>query len=286
MPQPRANPSHPEPRSAIISQGFQLQGQGPAAYERYLVPALFAPCASQLLDLVAVEAGDRVLDVACGTGIVARLAAARAGPGGAVAGADLNQGMLEVAAAAATDLPTGIEWHRADAAALPLPDGAFDVVCCQQGLQYCTDRSRALREAWRVLAPGGRVAVAVWRPIDHNPVFAAFARALRRHAGTEAAALMQAPFAGPGRGELHRLLAGAGFDKVVVRIGGFQARFPSPGQFLHRQVVSSPLAPALAGLDEAARLALARDLDQTLGEWTDDDGVVSPAQTWLATARR
>jgi ubiquinone/menaquinone biosynthesis C-methylase UbiE len=259
-----------------MTQGFQLQAQAPAAYERYLVPVLFAPCAERLLDLVAVEPGDRVLDVACGTGIVARLAAARAGAGGAVAGADVNEGMLEVAAAAAADLPAAIQWHRADAAALPLPGGAFDVVCCQQGLQYCTDQPLAVREARRVLAPGGRVAIAVWRPIDHHPVYAAFAKALRRHAGTETAALMHAPFAGPSRDELRRLLTDAGFDKVVVRIAAFPARFPSPGEFLRRQAASSPLGPPLAALDEEARQALASDLDQTLGEWTDDDGLVCP----------
>jgi ubiquinone/menaquinone biosynthesis C-methylase UbiE len=227
-----------------------------------------------------------VLDVACGTGIVARRAAARVGAGGVVAGSDVNEGMLEVAAAAAADLPAGIAWHRADAAALPLPDGAFDVVCCQQGLQYCTDQPLALREAWRVLAPGGRVALAVWRPIDHNPVFAAFATALRRHAGTETAALMHAPFAGPSRDKLRRLLTDAGFDKVLVRVATFPARFPSAGEFLGQRAASSPLGSPLAALDEEARQALARDLDQTLGEWTDDDGVVSPMQTWLATARR
>jgi ubiquinone/menaquinone biosynthesis C-methylase UbiE len=278
--------SNPEPRRGTITQGFQLQGQGPAAYERYLVPALFAPCAERLLDLVAVEPGDRVLDVACGTGIVARLAAARAGAGGAVAGADVNEGMLEVAAAVAADLPTAIQWHRADAAALPLPGGAFDVVCCQQGLQYCTDQPLAVREAWRVLAPGGRVALAVWRPIDHNPVFAALAKAVRRHVGTQSAALMYAPFAGPSRDELRRLLADAGFDKVQVSMAAFAARFPSPGEFLRQEAASSPLGPTLAALDEEARQALARDLDHSFGEWTDDDGLVSPMETWLATARR
>jgi hypothetical protein len=163
-----------------MTQGFQLRAQAPAAYERYLVPVLFAPCAERLLDLVAVEPGDRVLDV----------------------------------------------------------------------------------------------------------VYAAFAKALRRHAGTETAALMHAPFAGPSRDELRRLLTDAGFDKVVVRIAAFPARFPSPGEFLRRQAASSPLGPPLAALDEEARQALARDLDQTLGEWTDDDGLVCPMETWLATARR
>ena len=247
---------------------------------------MFAPCATQLLDLAVVGPGERVLDVACGTGIVARRAAARVGVGGVVTGSDVNDGMLEVAAAAATDLPVRIEWHRADATALPLPDGAFDVVCCQQGLQFVPDPPLALREARRVLAPGGRLALAVWRAIDHHPVFAALVRALERHAGPGTAALMRAPFAGPGREELRRLLSETGFDKVRVRIASFPARFPSPGELLRRQAASSPLGAPLTALDEQPRRALARELDQTLSAWADDDGIVFPMQTWLATARR
>jgi len=273
-------------RRWTIGQGFQLEGQGPAAYERYLVPAQFAPCAGQLLDLADVRPGERVLDVACGTGIVARQAAARVGAGGSVAGTDLNQGMLDVAGAVAAGLPVRVDWRRAEAASLPLPDGAFDVVCCQQGLQFFADRLLALREARRVLAPGGRVALAVWRAIHHNPVYAAFAQVLRRHAGAETAALMEAPFAGPDRDGLRRLLTDAGFGGVHVRIGTFPVRFASPGELLSAQAASSPLGAPLAALDGEIRDALARDLDQTLTEWADDDGVVFPLQTWLASARR
>src|SRR5512132_1698227 len=117
----RTRPAPDQGASQMTSQRFRLQGQGPAAYERYLVPAQFAAGAAQLLDLAAVRPGERVLDVACGTGIVARQAAARVGPGGAVTGTDLNQGMLEAARAAAADLPVEIAWHQADAAALPCP---------------------------------------------------------------------------------------------------------------------------------------------------------------------
>ena len=97
---------------------------------------------------------------------------------------------------------------------------------------------------------------------------------------------MRAPFAGPGREELRRLLSETGFDKVRVRIASFPARFPSPGELLRRQAASSPLGAPLTALDEQPRRALARELDQTLSAWADDDGIVFPMQTWLATARR
>jgi len=265
---------------------FQLAGQGPSAYERYLVPTFFAPCAEQLLDLAALRPGERVLDVACGTGILARQAAAQVGAGGLVAGVDVNQGMLQVAREVSTDAPARIEWHNADAAALPLPDAAFDVVCCQQGLQYFTDQPLALREAHRVLTPGGRVVLGVWRAIEHHPVFTALVRALEQHAGKETAALLRMPFSGPDRDGLRRLLTEARFDKILIRIATFAARFASPQEFLGQQVASSPLAEPIGALDEGRRDALSHHLDQALQPHADDDGIAVPMQTWLVTASR
>lgn len=123
------------------SNGWQLEASAPEAYERYLVPELFAPWAEHLVERAALRPGDRVLDVGCGTGIVARRAAPHVGAAGEVVGIDLNEGMLEVARA--TD-PT-IEWRHGDATAMPFVDGAFDVVFCQQVLQFIPDPGAGLR---------------------------------------------------------------------------------------------------------------------------------------------
>ena len=133
---------------------FQLAGTTPEAYERYLVPVLFAPCADQLIELAAPGPGERVLDVACGTGIVARRAAARVGAGGALVGLDLNEGMLRVARTVGADVRPTIDWRAANAADLPFGDGEFDIVFCQQGMQFFPDRVVALGEMRRVLVPG------------------------------------------------------------------------------------------------------------------------------------
>jgi ubiquinone/menaquinone biosynthesis C-methylase UbiE len=271
----------------VIQRGFQLHGEGPEAYERYLVPTLFGPCAEQLLGLVPAEPGHRVLDVACGSGIVARRAAARVGARGSVVGVDVNQGMLDVARAVAADGPTAIEWFHADAAALPLRDQAFDIVYCQQGLQFFTDRPAALREMRRVLRPGGRVAFAAWRGLEHNAVFAALVAALERHAGSEAAGMMRAPFAGPDQSEIRRLMGDAGFDGTVIRIGAFAARFASVAQFLVEEVHSSPLVGPVGALDEGRYEALGQDLAEALTAYIDDNGgVLVPMQTWVVAAHR
>jgi len=267
-------------------QRWRLEATAPEAYERFLVPVVFAPWAERLLELVAPGPGERVLDVACGTGIVARRAVARVGPVGTVLGLDVNQAMLAVARAAAAQLRPPIAWRAGDAAHLPLPDAVVDVVVCQQGLQFFPDRAAALREMHRVLAPKGRLALALWRPIRHSPGFAALAQALERHVGAGVAAMMRAPFDGPDPAALRRLVLGAGFGEVRLRIGFGVARFPSAEAFLRQQAASSPLAGPVGALDPEVREALARYLDWSVRAYVDDEGVVLPMQTWLVTANR
>ncbi len=206
----------------------QVGGNAAETYERQLVPAMFAPWAPKLVDLAGVRPGERVLDVACGTGVVTRLAAERAGSAGRVVGLDINPAMLAVARALPPVGGAPVEWLEASALAMPLPDAAFDAVLCQQGLQQFPDRPAALREMRRVLAHDGRLAVSVWSRIEGSPRMAALAEALERHAGPEAANNRRAPFALGDPAQLHDLLAGAGFREVRVRTLAETARFPSP----------------------------------------------------------
>lgn len=151
---------------------WQLAGNAADVYERALVPAVFAPWAPQVVALAEPRPGERVLDVACGTGVVARLASQRVGRIGKVVGLDLNPGMLAVAAASAAGQSSAaapITWQEASAIKMPLPDAAFDIVYCQLGLQFFPDRPAALREMYRVLVPGGRLGLMVWRGIEHSP---------------------------------------------------------------------------------------------------------------------
>jgi SAM-dependent methyltransferase len=137
------------------------------------VPAVFGVWAPILVELAQPRPGDRIVDVACGAGIVARIAAARVGPTGALVGVDLNPGMLSVArSVVSTDSLSGapLQWQEASADKLPFPDGSFDIVYCQLGLQFFADRAAALREMRRVLGAEGRLALMVWRGITKVPV--------------------------------------------------------------------------------------------------------------------
>ena len=219
-------------------QRWHLAGTAPEIYAEHLVPAVFAPWAPVLLDAAAVGIGHTVLDVACGTGVVAAAAAERVGPSGAVTGVDINPGMIAVAART-----QGVRWARADAARLPFPDGGFDRVLCQAGLQFVPDRLGALREMRRVLRPGGRVALLVWRALHHSPGFAALADALQAVVGPEAAAVMRASFVfGDDPRPLVTLLDSAGFGDVDVQARAGTVRFASVEAFVRCQRAASPLA--------------------------------------------
>lgn len=265
-----------------MPETFQLEGNAALAYEELLVPTFFEPCAQQLLDLAAPRPGERVLDLACGTGVVARRVRSLVGGAGSVVGVDLNEGMLAVAAA--TD--GAIEWRQGDAAAIPLPDGSVDLVCCQQGLQFCINQELVLREIHRVLVLGGRLALAMWCGLEFHPVFGRLVDALDRHLGAEGANMMRGPFAGPGRPELQTLMADAGLRDSQVHMGVVVARFASPREFLEHEVASTPLAGPVGGLDEPRRAALLGDVEEVLADFVDDEGLVVVMPTWLALAAR
>ena len=266
------------------SETWQLDDAGPDAYERYLVPTFFVPCAEVVADAAGIVAGSRVLDVACGTGIVARTVASRVGPQGSIVGADLNDGMLRVAASASQDSVPAITWVATDVAALPFDGAAFDVVVCQQGIQFFPDPGAALREIRRVLAPGGRLTLAMWRPVEHNSIFGPFIEVLDALGGDAVANVMRSPFAGPPITSLRTTVADAGFDRVSVTIEVIRVRFPSVEAYVRREVMSSPLRAPVGDLEPAVRGAFVRDVEKRLDPWVDDRGLAFPMETWIVTA--
>jgi len=271
----------------------EIGRDGAESYERDLVPAMFAPWASALIALAAVGPGDRVLDVACGTGVVTRLAAATVGRAGRVVGLDSAAAMLAVAAAAAAATsrhPAGgaegaeIEWLEANALAIPLPDAAVDVVLCQHGLQQFPDPPTALREMRRVLAPGGRLAVGVWSRIEANPGMAALAAALERRVSPEAAANRRRPFALGDAALLGDLLRTAGFREVDVHTLTETARFRSPELLVEAQLAATPLA-TLGAITAETRADIARDVRAALAPYLDGDALAAPMEIHVGLGR-
>ena len=207
-------------------------------YEEFFVPALFAEWAEPVVDAAGIGAGQQVLDVACGTGILARTAADRVGANGAVVGLDVNDGMLAVA----RRMDTRPQWRLGRAEELPFEDGRFDAVVSQFGLMFFTDRLLALQEMARTVRPGGRVVVAVWDALDRTPGYAAMVQLLEDLFGAEVADGLRAPFALGDPADLAGLCAAAGLDSVAIdtRIG--TARFPSIDDWVHTDIKGWTLA--------------------------------------------
>ena len=194
-----------------------------AAYEAIMVPAMMEEWAEKVVDAAQIRAGHRVLDVACGTGVVSRCALSRVGTSGTVSGLDANRGMLAVAAQRAPN----VTWRHAVAEQLPFPDGAFDRVVSQFGLMFFRDRPGAIAEMLRVLVRGGRFAVAVWDSLERIPACATEVALLERIAGTRAADALRAPFVLGDRGVLLRLFHEAGAADASIATDRAPARFPS-----------------------------------------------------------
>lgn len=205
---------------------LQAQVDAAKAYEALFVPALFGQWVSRVADAAQVQPGQRVLDVACGTGVLARAILSRAGPSGQVVGLDPNPAMLAVA----NELAPAVTWRQGAAESMPFPDHSFDAVVSQFGLMFFEDRQQAVREMLRVLTTEGRLAVAVWDALETMPAYAAevaLLERLERLAGRPAAEALRAPFVLGNRDDLSRLFRNAGAASVVVTTHEGTARFPS-----------------------------------------------------------
>lgn len=263
--------------------GKAFGGAPPALYERFFVPAIGAPLAADLVRVAALRPGERVLDVACGTGVVARLASQQVGATGSVAGLDVNPGMLAVARSS-TPPGMAIAWHEATAEAMPLPDASFDAVLCQMGLQFMADKHAALGEMRRVLSRAGRLSVNVPGPTPS--LFTIMADALGRHIGADAAGFVNQVFSLHDLAEVESLVHGAGFRDVIVHTDTKSLRLPAPEEFLWQYVHSTPLAGAVAQADEERLRSLERDVVAEWQEFVKDRALVLEVRVVLGTARK
>lgn len=247
----------------------QLQEQIAAAtaYEELFVPALFQQWAPLVISAAHIHPGHRVLDVACGTGVLAREAAAHVGSSGHTAGLDITPGMLEVA----RRIAPGIEWHQGTADSLPFPDQAFDAVVSQFGFMFFPDRTKALREMLRVLVAGGHLAVAVWDALDNIPAIADEVALLERSAGSQAADALRVPFVLGEKSGLIQLAHEAGVASVDVTTHRGTAHFPSI-----RSLVEADLRgwlPVMGVLLEESKIQhILEEAEELLGVHTNERG--------------
>jgi SAM-dependent methyltransferase len=266
----------------------EVVGDSPAdIYDRYLVPSLIAPLTPELLRRAAPQPGERVLDLACGTGAAARAVAPLVGILGSVVGLDVSPVMLAVARTHPAPAGAPIDWRDGSAENLPFADASFELVLCQQGLQYFADRAAATREMRRVLAVNGRLAIAVWRGLAHHPFDVSLNAAIERKLGVP---VMTTPYELGDPRDLRSLLEDAGLKDVVIEPFNFMARFPAPDRYVSLYVTgAAAVLPEFAAMTEAELDNLVRAVRQetaeTIARYTDGDELVMPTSALIAVAR-
>jgi SAM-dependent methyltransferase len=252
-------------------------------YERTVARHILGPWAPSLVDAAHLAGGERVLDLACGTGLVTRLAAQRVGPKGRVTGVDLNAGMIGVARSLPAPDGGPVEWLEGSALAIPLPGASVDAVLCQQGLQFFLDKALALRETRRVLDRGGRLALSVWSSAGlYN---SAVGEALARFVGGDTAARFCASRNVPAKEELERLVVGAGFSDANVRVSRMNIHLPRLDRFALEHLAGTPVAAAIAAVDPESRKNIGASVMREMQRFDDGDGVTYPEETHVVTAR-
>jgi SAM-dependent methyltransferase len=259
-------------------------------YEKNVVTYTTASFAAILLEHANPKPGEHVVDVACGTGIVARLVAPRVEASGTVVAVDINHAMLTVGRSLPTPEGAAIDWREGSALSLPLPDNAFDLVLCQAGLQFFPDRPAALREMYRVLRPGGRVAVSVWRSIEHNPVALLLWGTIARHLNTTPETINPALSLGDAE-ELRALLELAGFYDATIVARSYTVRQPRNPQLITQSLASvSGFLPAITAMSVEERNAIAQTVESEIGpalqNFVEGDELLFPTSTHIARARK
>jgi SAM-dependent methyltransferase len=246
----------------------QVNRSAAEVYEEFFVPALFGPWADRVANAAGIGEGDSVLDVACGTGILAEAARRRAGSNGSVHGLDPNEGMLAVA----RRREPGIEWHQGVAESIPFGESRFDRVVSQFGLMFFEDPRKSLGEMKRVLRPEGRMAVAVWDALENTPGYAAMTGLLQRLFGSRAADALRAPFTLGDPEALRELFRASGIEGAEVETHPGTARFPSIRAWVDTDVKGWTLADLI---DDEQHERLVREAEDSLGRFVSSSGEVA-----------
>jgi ubiquinone/menaquinone biosynthesis C-methylase UbiE len=261
------------------AETFSIPLEAAEAYEAIFVPNMFARWPAHLLDLAHVHAGDRVLDVACGTGIVARTAADRVGPEGTVTGIDLNENMLIVARRVRPD----VTYQQGDVAALPFPDDSFDAVLCQMGLMFFPDRVGALREMARVATAVGSVVVVVPADLDEQPAEGPLMDVAMRYAGPQARELLGTYFSCGRRVDVEGLVSAAGLRVTDALTATEPISYESVDAYLTAEVESTPLRDLI---DDATYDKIRAGAEEVLAPYVTATSVEVPLVGYVVAASR
>jgi ubiquinone/menaquinone biosynthesis C-methylase UbiE len=263
---------------------WQLSGNAAEQYEKIPARYIVGPWTPGLVETAEIQRDERILDVACGTGLVTRAASLKLGPAGHITGLDLNEGMLEVGKSLGVPGPGDLAWVKCSALEMDFPDGDFDVVLCQQGLQFFPDQRKALKETHRVLRDGGRAYFRVWARADPytNAVGAALAKVIDENASRRYLVALDVPDADV----LQSMFSEVGFGQVNVEHIEMEVRLPEIEKFILAHLRGTPVADAVESLSESKQSALAGNAIEDLSAYADGPDVVVPYFINLVLAKK
>jgi len=262
-----------------IPQELVEAGRG---YENLFVPALFEQWTKHLIEAAGIREGSHVLDIACGTGVLARHALSKSGPSGRVIGVDPAPGML----AAAKEIEPGIEWILCSAESLELGDETLDSVISQFGMMFFQDRQKSTEEMFRVLKQNGSLAIAVWNSVENNPAYADIIAVLQEQVGTAAADALRLPYCLGNTDEVTVALENCGFSGISVETKIEPARFPSSRHMVEAELRGwLPLFDIFLSEDKINDVL--SESDRTLSKYAESSGeAVFPTSAHVITARK
>ena len=221
-------------------------GSVPQVYHTLLEPLIFESYARDIIARIDLAKKPRILELACGTGIVTRKLVDDMPEGATLYASDLNPGMLQVAKDRLADAK-GVVFQVIDGCSIPLPDATFDALVCQYGVMFFPDKIAAMREARRVLKPGGKYVFNVWDAIEHNPIAKTVDEVLvGLYPDNPPKFLHQGPFSWHDRAEIERTVRAGGFANVTVETLGFPCSAPTAADAARGWIDGTPLSPALA----------------------------------------
>lgn len=249
-------------------------------YEQYFVPAIFEQWPPRIIEAAGVGTGDCVLEVGCGTGILAREVVNRVGPDGLVTGLDLSESMLGVASAICPD----VDFRQGNAMNLPFDDASFDVVIASFMLMFVQNPVQAVSEMWRVLRPNGALVITVWESLDQNPVYSGLVNIAQNRIGDAAGSSLAWPFALGEDNLLADICRSAGVSDVEIDSHEGRAKFPSLDDFVRTEIQAWVLADSV---DEAKLSAVVGDSQKRFSRYCDASGAVDiPMNAVMARGRK
>ncbi len=260
--------------------GWQLSDDGPGAYEKYIVPAYTGAWAEELVKRADLHGNEKVLDVACGTGLVARCAAGGLHNCNLIYGIDVNEVMINKA----REIERNINWQNCDVTDMPFADNYFNVVFCQQGLQYFSDPSLSLKQMHRVLVEKGRILLSVWRPIQYSPFYDSLCKVLGAYLDGKAASMLSAAFNFGDSKQLKTLFENAGFSTVNINIVIKQMCCSPFDEFIAGGMMATPFYKNIQEMPAEKREAMFLDIYNSNQDYVDDNGLTAPTESYVVHA--